>query len=914
MGVSPDSAVAGPIDTAVSEETVLVQALERCRRDLILGMLIRRVVYVAAAAALVPLLVIIGDHLWSGGLSRLALASLLVLWGAGLLGGMVGSVATAHLRPLSLIYVARYLERASGIRHNSVVNAMLLRQAGLAMHAREAVVHQAARDVAAHPPSDVLDGQRGRRAAAVLLAALVAWGVYLASAPKPVGPSLARFFGAKVAVPPATWLELIKPAPGEVVHAGQALPIEIAVHGKSVADLRFDVLDPGDETGTTVRSSAWAERAASGDDRRRLVLAPFEVRSDIYYRCTGGDARLDGVIRVQPQPDVDDVEVFLEPPAYTGWASGVAAGPDPSVLAGTRATFKVRANVPLADPVFVFQAAGESRTRMSVTPDTPEAATLSVKLTQSGTYRVEFSDQWGFPYRNATQWRIEVRPDTPPAIRIVVPAEGQTADDVVDIRQLAELAAVAEDDVAVGALAFVFQEGDTVRRPDVTLAGAERGPRLTGRIQTADLGLAVGRTAEVWFEATDGRVLPDGRAAPQTAKSRVLTLVHSAEPPASAPSPSEAVTSQPSQGSERTAGREEPKTCDGTGENGSGTETVDGQSGTGEGSGATNENPEPADTQPADGGSGGQPGEGAAEQGAGNGAGSDNPKPAEGGDKPEGGEKGDGAGNEGGFQGELKRFVEEHGKKAGEAGRAARRAGGAATQPAPGSEPPSASQPSQGESGSGECQGGEAKQPGAGAREGGQANGGGAPAEGGTPEGQSSEGSGTVPGQGGGGIGDGEPKQDTPGESKPLQSPPHQPGTGTPDAEDPSGLVETLKLLELMERGVVITEEMLIDAGWPPEQAAGFLRALERLHAAAREAGGIQNARRMLFDTRVGEEGRQVGQGMSSQVGRDLAPADARQDGLARIAPPAEQNVPEDLEPLLEAYYRAVAAQRARER
>ena len=906
MGAGRDNAVVHSVAAAAPDETLFTQTVERCRRALTVSALVEHLLYVSALAGLVLLAVIIGDHSWGGGLPRAALAALMVVWSTGLLGGLVGSVAVARLRRLNAVYVARRLEQAGGIRHNSVINALLLQEGGHATHAHEAVLRQATRDMAQHPPVESLGVRSGRRAAAALLAVLIAWGLYVLAAPRPVGPSLARFFGARVAVAPATWLELVRPAPGDVVHAGEALPIEIAVHGRSVAEVHFDVLDERDETGVSARLTALADPATTKDQRRRLMLPPFAVRGDIRYRCRAGDATLEGVIRVQPQPELEGMEVILEPPAYTRWGRTVAPGADLDVLAGTQATFRMRANVAVTDPVFVLQGVSESRTRMSVAAETPQSASVTLTLTQSGTYRVEFGDQWGFPYRNSAARRIEVRPDRPPTVRIAVPAEGQVADDLVDVRQFPELVVIAGDDVAVEALGFVVQTGDLVSRPDVSVAGAKTGPEVVGRVRADELVSRPGQTAEVWFEATDGRALPDGRGGPQTTKSRALTLIRSMEPSVDKPTEPEAGTSQEPNGSERSAGGKERSSSrgseeadpnsPGTGEGNGEGEPMDGTGGWGA-----------ADSQPAGGGSS----QGSESQPAGGGAadGTDEGQPK----AADGGAPTDGNGTKGGLEGELKRFVEEHGKEAGAAGRAARQSGGAASKPAQEPNAPTATPPAERDGENGPQPNGTSEAPQAGEDQGGQVNGRGSAGERGQVEGEQPAGAGSIPGRGGGELGGTEPEPGMPAESQPAAVPPPPPPAGDLGPQEASGVVETLKLLEMMERGQVVTEDMLVDAGWPRAQAAEFVRALERLHAAARPAGGAGAVRRMLFDTRVGNAERPPGRALSSDVGRELSPADAQQDGLGRIAPAPDQRVSGDLEALLEAYYRALAAQRARE-
>ena len=897
MGVIPESSAVRPAEPARPDEAALLRAVEECRRVLTLTVLSRRMLYVGAGAALVPLLAIIGDHQWSGGLPRWVLASLLAAWTIGLTGGVLGGVAATYRRRFNRVYAGRCLERACGIRHNSIVNALLLRDGGLAAYAEDAAVRQATRDLTAHPALESVTPGRPWLAPVALLAAVAAWGLYSAGSPKPIGPSLARFFGANVKAPAATWLELLRPAAGEVVHAGEALTVEIGVHGRSAAEVRFDVLDPGDETGTTIRTSVPAEPVGERGDHWRLVLPPFGVQGDIHYRCVAGEGRLDGVIPVQPQPDVEAVEILLEPPAYTGWASRMATGPDLDVLAGTQATFALRANVPIRDPVFVFRGESELRTRMDAGDGTRRTATLTMRLTQSGAYHIEFCDRWGYPCRNPARRRLEVRPDRPPAVSIVLPAEGQVPGDVVDVSQFPELVAVAEDDVGVSEVALVMQVGDASQRAGVTTGGAANGPRVTGRVPTAGLPVRIGQKVQAWFEAADGRVLLDGHPAPQLAKSRVLTLVRSGKPPTTEPAPEQAVASQPAEKRDRPAAKRGGQR--GT-RSGDGAPTDDGSAKDEPPGGA--DAPPPPETQPGEGSGESEEHESAAKppEQPPTSAPAANTGEGTGEEKREGGSTPSGK-----LGGELKRFVREHGEEARKAREAARGPANPESQPSEGAKPQPATQPASGEGGGGNEGPNAESQPAEGAD---------ASPEGGEPARAGEGGDGSKMPGGGAATGNGETSEGGAQGPTSAPAPPRDVPRGEPDEGETTGMLETLDLLEMEARGEGVTEDMLINVGWPPEQAAAFVRAIKRLHAAAQEAGGLERVRRLLFDTRLGEQERQAGRGLSAEVDREVGPVEARQDGLARIAPPAGESVPEDLEALLEAYYRALAAERAREK
>lgn len=919
----------------------VTEAVATYRTRLTYRTLLARLVLVLVFASAVPLLVVMADHAWAGGLPRVVMVSVLVAWLVALGGTLVGVLVHAFVCRWNPVFVARQIERTSGIEHNSLVNALLLRASAEALYAEAAAVQQAARDLASHEPAERVEPAMGRRPAAAALGVAVVWVVYLLVAPKPIGPSLARFLGAHQAAPTATWLELVRPGADEAPHIGVALEMEFAVHGRAVPAVRLDILDPNDGGRPPIRQFVSTESSGSGGDLRRFVLAPHEVQHDIAYCCRAGDGVLRGTIRVEPQPDVERLEVVLEPPAYTGWPCAVAAGPDLSVLAGTRAVFRVTANALICDPVFVFSNAHETRTRMSADPDAPRVASAALLLTESGQYHVEFSDPWAVPYRNSTRQRVDVRPDEPPRVRIAEwGATSPEVPDRIDVARCGQLGAVASDDVGVVKVMLVAVAGGETRRYEPAVEEQRGRTLIRALVATRALEVRPDQPVQVWFEVSDGRVLPDGRPAPQTATSEVVTLFRSEEGPTAEQVPGGNGPPEPF-----------PEVPEDDQPNADGESTgADGEAVPGEGQGEQGEGqPGDADGQPTAGAEGGTPDNaqpGDAEAPA--------PRSADG-----AGEAGDQAAGDAAREA-VEELARDHADDAAEAGRRLRD-----SQPTEEDQPGEEADPNRGECG----------QPGTGAGSSGDTTAGGQPNDrqspspadadgdasgdnegsanpseqqsgserepqpdqppqaksdkpGGAageskPEGESgpdreqpgaekqpdSQGSAS---SGGGGVGEDVPDgpASLPPESQPDQDP-TAPAEPLPDAAplpESEGRAAVLDLLEMLERGAVLTEDMLVDAGWSTEKAADFIRELERVRQLVRHGGGIGRLRREVFDTRLGDDDWQGGRGVADDLRREAERVEARADGLRRIAPPVEQSVPSELEAILDAYYRSLAA------
>jgi len=138
---------------------------------------------------------------------------------------------------------------------------------------------------------------------------------------------------------------------------------------------------------------------------------------------------------------------------------------------------------------------------------------------------------------------------------------------------------------------------------------------------------------------------------------------------------------------------------------------------------------------------------------------------------------------------------------------------------------------------------------------------------------------------------------------------------GEPDADPPGERSQSgdpaealRRLLEWLDRGGSISEADLIEAGWPQAKAAAFIEALERARAAAADRPA-DRARRLSGAARpIGRVDPQSGQDVSRELRGGPAEPEVAADRLRRIAPPAEQSVPPELQALLDAYYRSIAA------
>ena len=519
---------------------LLAGALDACRRRLMLGDLLINLLRWMAAAGLALLLVVVADHVAPRGLPAYLIFAAGLLWLAGSLFAAL-AIAAGCVRRLNDAYVAQALERTHGIRHNLVINTVLLEAAPQAAYALPAAARQAESAVASAAPSG--NPLRVLRSPAVLcLAILAAWLIYAWLAPKPVGASLARMFGANRAAPSATWIELRRPQPGDVLHAGEPLELEFALRGRPVEQAWLEWRPAAEPTRAAVRTPLHRS-GGRAEDIRRLTLAPHEVAGDLQFRCTAGDGELRGVLRVQPRPDIARWQIQITPPAYLGLPASTTADPELRLWQGARVHLAFDANAEIRDAVFVFRSDRETRTRMTVEPSDPRRASVTLPFDESGRWWVEFSDPWGYPFRDSQSHALDVRTDRPPRVTLVSPAE-QDARDVVDVERVGRLAAAVADDVRITSALLVILRGERTERIDVLGPTAPTaGEAIEVGLAAAGLPLEIGETATAWFEATDNRARRDGKPAPQTGVSPTLTLTRSQPAPAEV---AQAAESQPS--------------------------------------------------------------------------------------------------------------------------------------------------------------------------------------------------------------------------------------------------------------------------------------------------------------------------------------------------------------------------------
>lgn len=847
------------------------------RRSALLTALLR----LSTLAVAFVLAVILLDQSLPGGLPQPLIGASGWLWLVAVLVALALCTAAMLGRRLNPLYVARDIERARSITHNPVVNALLLLGAPQAEHAAGAAASQAEGALSSARSARPAELSDARRAALWLLAlAAIAFGYSMAS-PKPVWVSLARMFSAELAAPTATQIELLAPGPDHAAYVGEPLEFHVRVSGRHVESVRLEVRpDAAPADGEALRRPF--QRTDNGRDNRewRTLLAPHEVTADVRFRISAGDAALEGRVETRQQPRQESLAIRVAPPAYIGPPYDADPQSGLAVWQGSTATLRLAANTPLREPIFGLSAdhaaaaLPATRTRMRIAPDDPTAAELTLPLTESGAFWVEFTDRWGRAAEPSIPRRLVVRPDEPPEIALVVPDPAYIPDGRVDVELTPWLRVSAFDDIQLDAVELVLEQDGDMRRIPVLSAPLRSATPAEFAVATGDLNVPLGAQIRAWFEARDNRHLPGvsgamperiaGTPAPQTARTRDFLLVR--EPPPPPPPSLEADLPLDMPDTENGVGDE---FADRQGDNGDPAGEGGGENGGigDDGHGMDNGEPGPDDAAP-----GSTPSRQPGDQ-----------------DGPGDGDQPDSSGTpaDSGEQGQTPDADADTNDNGGSTDDAP--ANGAAGEPAD-----AESDYADGDASAAT----------------------GAPASG-------DHDAESAPGGAETDLEDrirdfereyGEDLErirerldEAPGSSaEPRDEDDAFDGEAADGGDaDPTDTRRDL-VLELLDRVDEIDEQDLDDLDWPDEKRSAFLRDLERLRATLERIGGGDTAVATLPSAEIGDdEIREAARG--DDLSFDASAVDTYESGIPIIAPPPEQRVPPHLRAVLDAYYRAMA-------
>ncbi|MEO1497555.1 MAG: hypothetical protein AAFV43_10435 [Planctomycetota bacterium] len=511
MPAAPPAPSAAP--PASDNARVVEQRVRQASRDVLAGdiatalakLLLGALVFLAVAALL--------EH-WvtPSGLRR---AERWGLWTIGLVG--LVAYAVRRLGPLVVrrvnpLYAASQIEREAPTLKNSVLNLLQLREAPAAV--RATLERQAAQRLAAAGDTP-LDRAELVRLGYVLLAILLALGVYTIASPKNLFVSAARIV--------APWSDLAAPTrvsiddltPGNLeVSQGETVEITARVLGLETDEPVELVYTTGDgrlrDERLTMRAGESGVRFSARLPAGSSAEALLGLQSDVTYRLEAGDARTEAFeLRVAAAPTIAPVAIQYDYPAYTGYLdTTIDGGGDIRAIEGTRVTVRAEANLPIDAAQIDRGADGTPDVRMQV--DGPTATggwTLkrsSDAMRETSSYVLRFSAIDGQANADPPVYRVETIADLRPEVRLIAPESPRLT---VGMDAPVEFRVSARDpDFALSKLRLLGDVGGRSRVWEDLLEANSEGPVERTLVRTPrELGLRPGDVLDYRFVAADNR-------------------------------------------------------------------------------------------------------------------------------------------------------------------------------------------------------------------------------------------------------------------------------------------------------------------------------------------------------------------------------------------------------------------------
>ncbi|MCX7803961.1 MAG: DUF4175 family protein [Planctomycetota bacterium] len=353
-----------------------------------------------------------------------------------------------------------------------------------------------------------------RRVARAALGAslpLAVLAVYCASSPRLAAATWKRFLrpGADIPPPTLTVIEKVEPGNAQVpMECSRKVVAELSGLVPSAARIRFRV---GDGEWRTARMEP------EGDGRFAFEFP--RLMEDIAYQVCAGDAESDVFrLEVYLEPKLEELEITLEYPEYTGRGAEVLppGQGDIRALVGTRATVRARVNLQPSSAAirFASDAKGERTVAANVAA---RALTASFVVERDDFYSIGISDAKGRRNDPPPRFRIVALPDRPPSVRVRKPDPDVSAHRNQDV----EIEVEASDDFGLREIGICHSLGLETARTVLKRFDkppAKDYPRLKWNL--AAQGFKGGEVVAYYAYALDN----DARGGPKEARSGIQFL------------------------------------------------------------------------------------------------------------------------------------------------------------------------------------------------------------------------------------------------------------------------------------------------------------------------------------------------------------------------------------------------------
>jgi hypothetical protein len=284
-------------------------------------------------------------------------------------------------------------------------------------------------------------------------------------------------------------------------------------------DMRIEAAAAGiiPKSGRLIIESASGRRQefsldATPADRVRFTRNLQSVQENFRYRIELGDSRTAAAnVRVRPRPAVASVACEQQWPAYTKLAPVRRQPGNLKLLAGSKLAVRLTATAPLRSAMLRLTGTDPAKTIRS-TPLAADASgewigTAEIPAKDVAGLTFHLTDSEGVESRTMAVHRIEIVPDMPPAIRILLPARRE---ELLTRNATLLLGFEAKDDFGVAKVllhyAVNWTEGEPHRTVELDLGGEQPKVlmrRFEWKIARITPAPAENDTVDFWLEARD---------------------------------------------------------------------------------------------------------------------------------------------------------------------------------------------------------------------------------------------------------------------------------------------------------------------------------------------------------------------------------------------------------------------------
>lgn len=446
---------------------------------------------------------------------------LLLLVNVGALGYVVWRCWLSRLAPFDPVRVALQVERDHPQLQSLLVSYLQLHEDNGSTGASPALVAAMRRQAiqAARPINfaEIVSLRDLRRLAIFCSACVLIFGAMSVNWSNILQTLLLRLINpaATLTYPTRTRIDSIT---GELT-VRQGDPVAIAAKASGLVPIHAELMV------RSVDAQTWDRLNLEVNEDATVRYPIDKATASFDYRLKIGDALTPIYrVRVVPPPGILRSAVRIEPPAYTGLEPTEVDRLHLEVPQGSTLKWRLKVDRPLR--AARLQWTDGEPLAMQLDPEGTTATAQIVAQTPMH-YELAWTDrEFGYDYADGVRYAIRVKPDLPPQVTLLQPAQDEPATRRVELTLVYE----ARDDYGLrdATLVFSLNEADEQRRPLEPLQGPSRSGRIVWRPIDDLPGLAEGDTVAFAIEVRDNRDAASGEAGIGRSAFRRIHIVSAA--------------------------------------------------------------------------------------------------------------------------------------------------------------------------------------------------------------------------------------------------------------------------------------------------------------------------------------------------------------------------------------------------